>query len=59
MELLFFITFWQEVKQLTLDLLELAPETQKRKERSVTSFDWKPGELCKAMWADNGKLVYV
>ena len=47
----------QEVKQLTLDLLDLAPESHKRKEkdRSVVALEWKSGELCKAVWTDTGK----
>lgn len=41
---------------MTLDLLELAPEPPKRKERSsVAAVEWKPGDPCRAVWADNGK----
>lgn len=42
----------QEVRKLTLDLLELAPEP-KRKEKS--SFDWKTGDPCRAIWTENGR----
>lgn len=42
----------QEVRKLTVDLLELAPEP-KRKDRS--SFDWKSGDPCRAVWTENGR----
>lgn len=45
-------SFLQEVRKLTVDLLELAPEP-KRKDRS--SFEWKCGDPCRAVWTENGR----
>jgi len=27
----------------------------KKKEKSLLAYDWKPGDPCRAIWADNGK----
>ena len=46
---------FQEVKQLTLDLLELAPAPKSKVDQSAVLYDWKLGDQCKAVWPDNGK----
>lgn len=41
-----------DVIKLTKDLMELTP--QQRRKKSL-AFEWKTGDLCKAIWSDNGK----